>query len=130
MAIWPMILRMTRLLSLASLLACAAAAALIAGWLLARARPSVSQSEALADAQLWAGLLSSEIARLRLLPMALGEIAMWQPLTSGDSAAQDRLNRKLERVAHDAGAAVIYGAAMVWRCGQHRRDPPAFVNKN
>jgi two-component system C4-dicarboxylate transport sensor histidine kinase DctB len=98
----------TRLLSLASLLA-ALLAALIAAWL-----PRQSATERFGRGAgrcpTAAGLLSSEIARLRLLPMALGERSMWQPLTSGDSAAQDRLNRKLERVAHDAGAAVIYGA--------------------
>lgn len=123
---------MTRLLSLATLLACAVMAALIAGLVTRQSATERFRAEALADAQLRQALLSSEIARLRLLPMALGEDRDVAAVTSGDGSAQDRLNRKLERMAHDAGAAVIYvvrrdGLALA---ASNWRDPASFVNKN
>lgn len=63
-----------------------------------------------ADVQLRQSLLASEVARYRLLPRALAEdrdvlAALESPASL---AAADRLNRKLEQLASDVRAPVIY----------------------
>lgn len=59
-----------------------------------------------ADARLRAALLASEIARFRLLPLAMADDRDVADALSG--GATDVLDRKLERLARRTGAAVIY----------------------
>ena len=123
---------MNRLASLLATLACALFAALLAGALVRQSATARFAQQTAADAQLRQALLSSEIARFRLMPLALGEDRDVVALLAGEAAAQDRLNRKLENMAHGAGAAVIY---VVRRDGMavaasNWRDPASFLGKN
>ncbi|MCJ2184855.1 sensor histidine kinase, partial [Novosphingobium sp. 1949] len=64
-----------------------------------------------ADARIRQALLESEIARYSLLPLALSDdrdVNAAQSAGTFDSPAARALNRKLERLASETGAAVIY----------------------
>ncbi|WP_242139763.1 ATP-binding protein [Sphingomonas sp. TREG-RG-20F-R18-01] len=71
----------------------------------ARARLATSVA---ADARLRAALLASEIARFRLLPLALADDRDVVAALAGGAGATDALNRKLERLAALTGAAAMY----------------------
>lgn len=123
---------MTRFLTLAGILACAILAALLAGVVARSGASARFAQQVAADAQLRQALLTSEIARFRLMPLALGEDRDVVALMAGDAGAAPRLNRKLEAMARDTGAAVIYvvrrdGMALA---ASNWRDPASFVNRN
>ncbi|MEG3168110.1 ATP-binding protein [Sphingomonas sp. LB3N6] len=75
------------------------------------------------DATLRAALFDSEVARFRLLPVALRDDRDVVAAVRGDAAAIIALDRKLERLAGETGAAAIYAvgrsgtaiAASNWR---------------
>lgn len=93
-----------------------------------RARDAL-QENVLTDARLRASLLDSEIARYRLVPLALADDRDVVATLSGTPGAEEQLNRKLEALARTTGAAVIYvldrsgtgAAASNWR------TPSSFV---
>lgn len=60
------------------------------------------------DAVLRAALLASEVARFRLLPLALAGDSDVAGALSGNVAAKRALDTKLEALAFDTGATVIY----------------------
>lgn len=70
---------------------------------LARARTEIRT-----DAQLRAALLRSEVARFRLLPLALAGDSDVKMALNAQPGAQRTLNRKLESLAAEVGAAAIY----------------------
>ena len=123
---------MTRFLSLAAVLLCALLAALLAGVVARNGATARFAGQTAADAQLRQALLSSEIARFRLMPLALGDDRDVAALMANEAGAQDRLNRKLETIARASGVAVIYvvrrdGMALA---ASNWRDPASFVGKN
>lgn len=85
------------------------------------------------DAQLRAALLDSEIARFRLLPLALTDDRdVIAAVTADKASANDALNRKLEDLARATGAAVIYvispqGLAIA---ASNWRSPNSFVSND
>ncbi|MET0249496.1 MAG: ATP-binding protein [Sphingobium sp.] len=87
-------------------------AALLAGLLaahVAETRTMVSlRDRARTDARLRAALLDSELARFRLLPLALTDDRDVIAAMADRSGARATLNRKLENLAGTTGAAVIY----------------------
>jgi two-component system C4-dicarboxylate transport sensor histidine kinase DctB len=96
-----------------------------------RARDALAQS-VLTDARLRASLLDSEIARFRLLPLALGDDRDVAATLAGQSGASLALDRKLEALARTTGAAVIY---LVDRSGKavaasNWRTPSSFVGND
>lgn len=104
---------MTRLTVRFAIIAGLASALLISfGAGLAAQRIALQRFEAqlAADVRLRQSLLASEVARYRLLPRALAEdrdvLAALEAPTS--AAIADRLNRKLEQLAKDVRAPVIY----------------------
>lgn len=103
--------------------------AIAAGWLAGR----ISGHRALAalavttgtDAQLRVALLDSELARFRLLPLALADDRDVVAAPGGGKT----LNRKLEVLARATGAAVIYVVASDGRAiaASNWRSPQSFV---
>ncbi len=96
-----------------------------------RARDTLAQG-ALTDARLRASLLDSEIARFRLLPLALGDDRDVAATLAGTPGASEALDRKLEALARTTGAAVIY---LVDRSGRavaasNWRTPASFVGQD
>lgn len=82
--------------------------ALLAGVVIeGRVRASFAASTA-ADARLRQALLASEIARFRLLPLALTDDRDVVAAVDGVPGAAGRLDRKLEGLAMRVGAAAIY----------------------
>jgi len=85
------------------------------------------------DAQLRAALLDSEIARFRLLPLALTDDRdVIAAIADGKEHATNALNRKLEALARATGAAVIYvispnGLAIA---ASNWRSPNSFVSND
>lgn len=71
----------------------------------ARARFAASVA---VDARLRAALLASEIARFRLLPLALADDRDVVAALAGGAGARQVLDRKLERLAATTGAAAMY----------------------
>lgn len=82
-----------------------------------------------AEATLRAALLDSEIARYRLLPLALRDDRDVVAALDGRVAAVDALNRKLETLARTTGAPVIYviGRNGVAIAASNWRAPTSFV---
>lgn len=121
-------------------LAAGALAAPVAGALLHETLVARFADETLADARLRQALADSEVARLRLLPEALANdrdvTDVAQPASSPASGAPSpdriaRLNARLERMAREAGAAVIYligpdGRALA---ASNWRSPTTFLGK-
>lgn len=95
-----------RWIAAAALLAALAAlvAATVAG---RRAREQVAHAAAI-DARLRAALLDSELARFRLMPLALSDDRDIVAALGGGATARDRLNRKLAALARSTGAGAIY----------------------
>lgn len=79
----------------------------IGAWTETRARQAFFDTVA-TDARLRQALLTSEIARFRLLPLALGDDRDVIAALRKTPGAADRLNRKLEELAAQTGAATIY----------------------
>ncbi len=95
------------LLLLAALF-CAGLAALAVGGLVEHAAIRGLLDRARSDAELRAALLNSEIARFRLLPLALADDRDIVAGLSGGTADRQMLNRKLSDLAASTGASVIY----------------------
>lgn len=96
-----------------------------------RAREALAHS-VLTDAQLRAALLDSEIARFRLLPLALGDDRDVTATLADRPGASAALDRKLETLARSTGASVIY---LVDRTGHavsasNWRTPSSFVGND
>ena len=110
----------------------AALAALVAG-LVTRGRVRAGVAETVrADARLRAALLDSELARYRLMPLALADDRDVGAALEGRRGAVAALDRKLERLAASTGASVIYvvdrrGIAIA---ASNWRTPVSFVGND
>ncbi|GAA0738055.1 ATP-binding protein [Sphingomonas trueperi] len=107
-----------------------AAVALAAGWIAGNRTQDSLVAGARTNAQLRASLLDSEIARFRLLPLALGDDRDVAATLAG--APPRALNAKLERLARTTGAAAIYviGADGRTRAASNWRTPQSFVGSD
>lgn len=108
----------------------AVAAALGVGWISGeRARQAVAATAA-TGAQLRATLLDSEMARFRLLPLALEDDRDVAAALAGGSAAP--LNPKLESLARTTGAGAIYVIAPggITLASSNWRSPRSFVGSD
>jgi len=114
--------------ALAALLGVAIAVA--AGWIAGNRTRETLVSGARTNAQLRAALLDSEIARFRLLPLALGDDRDVAATLAG--APPRALNAKLESLARTTGAAAIYviGADGRTRAASNWRTPQSFVGSD
>jgi two-component system C4-dicarboxylate transport sensor histidine kinase DctB len=114
--------------ALAALLGVAMAVA--AGWIAGNRTRETLVSGARTNAQLRAALLDSEIARFRLLPLALGDDRDVAATLAG--APPRALNAKLESLARTTGAAAIYviGADGRTRAASNWRTPQSFVGSD
>ena len=88
------------------------ALAALAGWAAAGAAERQARAhlaaQAATDAQLRAALIDSEIARFRLVPLALSDDRDVIATLDRVEGAGDRLNRKLAALARATGAAALY----------------------
>ncbi|AOR75390.1 sensor histidine kinase [Novosphingobium resinovorum] len=117
---------------LAAALACAAAVAFLTGLAVRQAATARFAAQAAIDARLRQALLASEIARFRLLPLALADDRDLVALVAGRPGAEAVMNAKLERLSRDLGSPIIYIirkdgltlAASNWR------DPRSFLGKD
>ncbi|OAN62204.1 sensor histidine kinase [Sphingomonas sp. TDK1] len=107
-----------------------AAVALTAGWFAGNRTRETLAAGARTSAQLRAALLDSEIARFRLLPLALGEDRDVAAALAGAPAAP--LNAKLEALARTTHAAAIYVIAPSGRtlAASNWRSPQSFVGSD
>ncbi|WP_294255893.1 ATP-binding protein [uncultured Sphingomonas sp.] len=114
--------------ALAALLGVAVAVA--AGWIAGNRTRNTLVAGARTNAQLRAALLDSEIARFRLLPLALGDDRDVAATLAGAPAGA--LNTKLETLARTTGAAAIYviGADGRTRAASNWRTPQSFVGSD
>lgn len=114
--------------ALAALLGVAVAVA--AGWIAGNRTRNTLVAGARTNAQLRAALLDSEIARFRLLPLALGDDRDVAATLAGAPAGA--LNAKLETLARTTGAAAIYviGADGRTRAASNWRTPQSFVGSD
>jgi two-component system C4-dicarboxylate transport sensor histidine kinase DctB len=106
------------------------AAALAAGWIAGvRTRQGLAATAA-TGAQLRATLLDSEIARYRLLPLALGDDRDVTAALAGGAVTP--LNQKLESLARTTGAAAIYLIAPngITLASSNWRTPRSFVGSD
>jgi two-component system C4-dicarboxylate transport sensor histidine kinase DctB len=88
--------------------------------------------QAAADARLRQALLASEVARFRLLPLALGDDRDLVALVAGRPGAEAVMNAKLERLSGQLGSPIIY---VIRRDGltlaaSNWRDPRSFLGKD
>ena len=106
------------------------AVALAAGWIAGARTRDTLISGARINAQLRAALLDSEIARFRLLPLALGDDRDVAATLAG--APPRALNEKLESLARTTGAAAIYviSADGRTRAASNWRTPQSFVGSD
>ena len=119
------------LIGLAVVLACLVAGA-VAGILVERRARSDLAIAVAADARLRRGLLDSEIARFRLLPLALSGDSDLAAALGGNKAATRALDVKLERLARETGAAAIYAVGPDGRAiaANNWRTPGSFVGQD
>ncbi len=84
------------------------------------------------DARLRQALLASEVARFRLLPLALADDRDVIAALTGSFAARRTLDRKLEALRRDTGAAVIYfvGRKGLAIAASNWREPRSFVGND
>ncbi|WEK01517.1 MAG: ATP-binding protein [Candidatus Sphingomonas phytovorans] len=110
----------------------ALAVAWIAGRIVDRRTHGDLATSVAADARLRQGLLTSEIARYRLLPLALSGDSDLAAALGGQAGATAALNVKLERLASDTGAAVIYAIGRDGRAvaASNWRTPSSFVGQD
>lgn len=107
-------------------------AGLAAGLVVRQAATQRFAAQALADARLRQALLGNEVARFRLLPLALADDSDLVALVSGRPGAQGVMNAKLERLSSALGSPIIYVirsdgltlAASNWR------NPRSFLGKD
>ncbi len=107
----------------------ASVAAVVCGRIAAsRARDRLA-GDVRTEARLRASLIDSEIARFRLVPLALGDDRDVVATLAGEAAAAARLNRKLEGLARTTGAPVLYLLAPSGRAiaASNWRTPTSFV---
>ncbi|MET3722681.1 sensor histidine kinase [Sphingomonas trueperi] len=106
------------------------AVALVAGWIAESRTRDTLVSGTRTNAQLRAALLDSEIARFRLLPLALGDDRDVAATLAG--APPRALNEKLESLARTTGAAAIYviGADGRTRAASNWRTLQSFVGSD
>lgn len=85
-----------------------------------------------ADARLRAALLASEVARFRLLPLALADDQDVVAALEGRTNARAILDRKLERLAAETGAEAMYVIAPDGRAiaASNWRSRKSFVGKD
>lgn len=89
-------------------------------------------AQTMADVKLRQALLASEVARFRLLPLALGDDRDLVATVQGKPGARAVMNAKLEHLARDVGAAVIYvirGDGLTLSASNWR-DPHSFIGRN
>lgn len=86
----------------------------------------------LSEAMLRAALLDSEVARYRLLPLALRDDTDVVAALAGRPGARDTLNRKFAALARETGASVIYlvGPDGIAIAASNWRDPQSFVGSD
>jgi two-component system C4-dicarboxylate transport sensor histidine kinase DctB len=91
-----------------------------------------AEDSARTGVQLRTALLDSEIARYRLLPLALADDRDVVGALAGDKQAQQALDRKLEALAAETGATVIYVVAPGGKAiaASNWRSPQSFVGTN
>lgn len=107
-------------------------AAVATGFVVREAATARFAAQAAIDARLRQALLASEIARFRLLPLALADDRDLVALVDGKPGAEALMNVKLERLSRDLGSPIIYVirkdgltlAASNWR------DPRSFLGKD
>jgi len=85
-----------------------AIAAWIVGSIAERRALGMLETQAITDARLRQALFQSEVARFRLLPLALAGDRDLRAALIASGAARQALNRKLEGLATTTGAAAIY----------------------
>ncbi|MBB4612863.1 sensor histidine kinase [Novosphingobium taihuense] len=91
------------------------------------------EQRAMSDASLRQALLSSEIARFRLLPRVLSDDrGVVAAIDSPTPSVRQALNLKLEQLAHEIAAPVIYviGADAITLGASNWRHPESFVGKS
>ncbi len=110
----------------------AALAAFVAGWVTrGRVRAGLAET-VMADARLRAALLDSELARYRLMPLALADDRDVVAALEGKAGAIPALDRKLEALAASTGASVIYVVDGRGRgiAASNWRTPTSFVGND
>ncbi|TXC70614.1 sensor histidine kinase [Sphingomonas ginsenosidivorax] len=110
----------------------AVAAFLIVGQLARHAAIDARRAQASIDARFRAALIDSELARFRLLPLALADDRDVIAAIDGQAAAQAALDRKLETLARVTRAAAIYviGADGIAVATSNWRSPQSFVRND
>jgi two-component system C4-dicarboxylate transport sensor histidine kinase DctB len=113
-------------------LACALLVALAVGVAVRGSVTARFAEQAAADARLRQALLASEVARFRLLPLALGDDQDLVALVAGRPGAEAVMNAKLERLSAQLGSPIIY---VIRRDGltlaaSNWRDPRSFLGKD
>lgn len=107
-------------------------AAFVAGWVTrGRVRAGLADT-VMADARLRAALLDSELARYRLMPLALADDRDVVAALQGKAGAVPVLDAKLEALAASTGASVIYVVDGRGRgiAASNWRTPTSFVGND
>jgi two-component system C4-dicarboxylate transport sensor histidine kinase DctB len=122
----------TRLVLGLLVLALAALAAWGVGGVVERRARAALLAETLTDARLRKALLDSEVARFRLLPLALADDRDVLAAMAKRVGAARALDVKLERLARATGAAAIYAVAPGGRAiaASNWRGPVSFVGND
>jgi two-component system C4-dicarboxylate transport sensor histidine kinase DctB len=111
----------------------ALAAAVLAGAVARQVLLDRLETRAMQDLRLRQALLTSEIARFRLLPRALADDRDLVAAAQSDApAARAALNRKLEALAQEFGAAAIYAIdarGLAFGASNWRR-PESFIGRD
>lgn len=113
-------------------MACALAVAFAVGVVVRTAATARFAEQAVADARLRQALLTSEVERFRLLPLALGDDADLIALVAGRPGTQTVMNAKLERLSRQFGSPIIYiirGDGLTL-AASNWRDPRSFLGKD
>ncbi|MEE4452747.1 sensor histidine kinase [Novosphingobium resinovorum] len=89
-------------------------------------------AQAIADARLRQALLANEVARFRLLPLALADDSDLVALVSQRPGAGAVMNAKLERLSGTLGSPIIYviRADGLTLAASNWRDPRSFLGKD
>jgi two-component system, NtrC family, C4-dicarboxylate transport sensor histidine kinase DctB len=84
------------------------------------------------EAQIRAALLDSEIARYRLVPLALRDDGDVIAILDGAAGTPDQLNRKFEQLARTMGASAVYLISPQGRAvaSSNWRSPQSFVGND
>lgn len=121
-----------RIFWLAVALAAALLAALGAGAVVRTLATERFVAQSLADARLRQALLANEVARFRLLPLALADDRDLVALVSGRPGAGSVMNAKLERLSAAFGSPILYivRADGLTLAASNWRDPRSFLGKD